>query len=59
MAEVFGGVLRAGKPFFFLQYYCKSCGREKRALRTEKIKLCFVTNALIVEPPALKENLLD
>ena len=34
-------------------------GREKRALRTEKIKFCFVTNALIVEPPALKANLLD
>ena len=25
----------------------------------KKIKLCFVTNALIVEPPALKANLLD
>ena len=34
-------------------------GRGKRALRTEKIKFCFVTNALIVEPPALKANLLD
>ena len=34
-------------------------GREKRALRTEKIKFCFVTNALIVEPLALKANLLD
>jgi len=34
-------------------------GREKRALRTEKVKFCFVTNALIVEPPALKANFLD
>ena len=25
----------------------------------KKIKFCFVTNALIVEPPALKANLLD
>ena len=52
-----GGVLRAGKPFFF--FTCKSCGAEKRALRTEKNKLCFIRNALIVEPPALKANLLD
>ena len=50
-----GGVLREGKPFFLH----RPCGREKRALRTEKIKLCFVTNALIVEPTALKANLLD
>ena len=34
-------------------------GREKRALRTKKIKFCFVKNALTVEPPALKVNLLD
>ena len=32
-----GGVLRARKRFFFCT--CKSGGREKRALRTEKIKL--------------------
>ena len=38
--------LEGGKPFIFPHF--KSCGREKRALRTEKIKLCFVTNALIV-----------
>ena len=30
-------------------------GREKRALRIEKIKFCFATNALISEPPALKQ----
>ena len=36
----------SGKPFLFLHF--KSCGREKRALRTQIIKLCFVTNALIV-----------
>ena len=54
--KVAGGVLRAGKRFFF--FTCKSCGREKRALLSEKIKLCFETNARIMEPPAPKANLL-
>ena len=45
-----------GKTFFSS---IVGLAEEKNALRTEKIKLCFVTNALIVEPPALKANLLD
>ena len=55
--EVAGGVLRERKPFF--SSIVGLGVREKRVLRTEKIKFCFATNALIVEPPTLKANLLD
>ena len=49
-----GGVLRSGKPFFFLHFLVL----RKRKASTEKLKLCFITNALVVEPPTLKANLV-
>ena len=52
-----GGVLRKGKPFF--SSIVGLAEEKNEHFVTEKIKLCFVTNALTVEPPALKENLLD
>ena len=54
--EVAGGVLRAGRPFFFSSLVSLA-GEKSELFVLKKNKLCFITNALIVEPPALKANL--